>query len=284
MTRLSIAPLIKAAEDRLSHLGSPAQDAEMLFRGITGMSRAALLANSGEVASTEDAERFEEALRRREGHEPIQYILGVAAFWRDDFVVNRSVLIPRLETEILIEAVAKRTSHSHAAALLDLGTGSGCIVLSLLRELPLARAMAVDRSASALEVAAENARRLGLTSRVALRLSRWFDAIEPGSTFDAIVSNPPYVARGDQAELPREVRDFEPEMALFAEASDDLSSYREITRDVVRHLKPAGLLAFEVGQGQASGVADLVAAAGLGSIEILDDLARIPRVVVGRRP
>jgi release factor glutamine methyltransferase len=144
--------------------------------------------------------------------------------------------------------------------------------------------MAVDRSEAALAVAAENARRLGLTNRIDLRVSRWLDAIETADGFDVIVSNPPYVARADAATLPREVRAFEPEMALFADASDDLSSYKEITRSVLLHLRSSGLLALEVGMGQADRVAELIRVAGLESVEVLDDLARIPRVVLGRKP
>lgn len=283
MTPLRIAQLIAAAAARFPPASNPALDAETLFRGISGLSRAELLANGKELPLPGDATRFEAAVQRRERFEPIQYILGVAAFWRDDFVVNSSVLIPRPETEILVAAVVKGLSPVPTPGLLDLGTGSGCIALSLLRDLPGARALAVDLSEAALKVAFENARRLGLAQRIDLRVSRWFDAVEAATRFDAIVSNPPYVARTDEAGLPREVRDFEPHLALFADPSDDLSSFRTIVAGALQRLKPSGLLAVEVGRGQADRVAGLFEAAGLKTVEIMNDLARIPRVVLGRR-
>ena len=275
--------MIEAAAKRLSQSPSRALDAEALFRGASGMSRAALLSQGDEPVSPDVLVRFEAAVARRERHEPIQYILGTAAFWRDEFIVNEAVLIPRADTEVLVEAVAIRLKDLQAPLVLDLGTGSGCIALSLLRELRTARAIAVDLSEGALGVAALNAERLGLDARLDLRLSRWFDAVRSTETFDAIVSNPPYVARADEAGLPREVREFEPALALFAEPSDDLSSYRAILAGLNPHLKRSGLLAVEVGVGQSDPVADLLKRAGLQSIEILSDLAGIPRVVLGRR-
>ena len=225
---------------------------------------------------------FDEAVARREAHEPVQYILGTASFWRDEFVVNRAVLIPRPDTELLVEAVAARLRPEASPVILDIGTGSGCIALSLLRELAGARAVAVDLSEAALVVAGHNAWRLGLGPRIDLRWSRWFDAIKPVEVFDAIVSNPPYVARADIPSLPREVSEHEPSLALFADDADDLSSYRAILPGIAARLKPGGLLALEVGAGQAERVASLAAASGLGSIETLRDLAGIPRVVLAR--
>jgi release factor glutamine methyltransferase len=283
LTSRAIAGLIDDAAERLKRSQNPRLDAELLFRGTSGLTRAGLLSRAEEPVSPELAARFETAVARRERRESIQYILGRAAFWRDEFTVNRAVLIPRPETEILVEAVAARLRRHEAPSLLELGTGSGCIVLSLLRELPSARAVAVDISEPALSVARENANRLGFEPRIEFRVSRWFDAVGATEPFDAIVSNPPYVARADEADLPHEVREFEPGLALFAEASDVLSSYRAILGGIEGRLKPGGLLALEVGMGQAEAVAALAAQAGFGSREILNDLAATPRVVVGRR-
>ncbi len=262
---------------------NPALDAETLFRGVSGLTRAELLTWGDQPLSAEVAAKFESAVLRRERHEPVQYILGRAAFWRDEFLVSDAVLIPRPDTEVLVEAAAVRLRDLQAPLILDLGTGSGCIALSLLRELPGARALATDVSENALAVAAENARRLELEARIDFRISRWFDAIASTEAFDAIVSNPPYVARTEEAGLAREVREFEPGLALFAEASDDLSSYRAMVAALHPHLRPCGLLGLEVGMGQADRVAALLDLAGLHSIEVLSDLARIPRVVLGRR-
>lgn len=277
------ARLIASAAARLAAFPNPQLDAETLFRGVSGLDRAAFLTRLDEPVEPAVAARFEAAFARRERHEPIQYILGHAAFWRDEFVVTPAVLIPRPDTEILVEAVAERLRGVPAPLVLDIGTGSGCIALSLLRELPGARAVAIDVSDDALDVARGNADRLGLRSRIDLKHSHWFDAIAPGETFHAIVSNPPYVARADEPNLPEEVRGHEPALALFAEASDDLSSYRAIIAGLGDHLEPSGLLAFEVGAGQADRVAHLLTTAGFHAVEALNDLARIPRVVLGRR-
>lgn len=277
------ASLIAQAAKRLAALPNPELDAELLFRGIAGLTRAEFLARGDGPVDPAIAARYEAAIARRERHEPIQYILGVAAFWRDEFVVTPAVLIPRPDTEVLVEAVALRLRAVGSPRLLDLGTGSGCIALSLLRELQNAQAVAVDLSEEALAVAGENAGRLCLADRIQFRRSRWFDAMARDQTFDAIVSNPPYVARADAAVLPAEVRDFEPALALFAEPDDDLSSYRAIVADLGARLRAGGWLAFEVGLGQAAGVAAILAAANFTSIETVNDLASIPRVVLGRR-
>ncbi len=283
MPQLTPAGLITGAAARLAAFPNAQLDAEMLFRGVSGFDRTTLLTRADEPVEPAVAEKYQAALARRERHEPIQYILGVAAFWRDEFIVTPAVLIPRPDTETLVEAVALRLRPLQAPRLLDIGTGSGCIALSLLRELKDARAVAVDVSDHALDVARRNAARLGLDARIDLRRSRWLDAIARGDAFDAIVSNPPYVARSDEPSLPEEVRAHEPALALFADAADDLSSYRAIIGELDDHLEASGLLAFEVGAGQAERVASLLTEAGFHSVEVLDDLAHMPRVVLGRR-
>jgi release factor glutamine methyltransferase len=285
MTPLSIAQVIAAAASRLAAAGlpDPEIDAEFLFRGLSGLNRAEVLARGRDTLDPRTAERYEVALRRRETHEPLQYILGIAAFWRDEFAVTPAVLIPRPETEVLVEAAAIRLRGVVAPRLLDIGAGSGCLGLSLLRELPDARLVALDLSPAALDVARRNAERLSLAPRAEFRLSNWFSALAAGETFDAVVSNPPYVARADEASLPRDVREFEPALALFADADDDISSYRRIVAGLRPHLVPGGLLGFEVGMGQADRVRAVMSDGGLAALEVLDDLAGIPRVLLGRR-
>jgi release factor glutamine methyltransferase len=279
----TLARLIESASARLAAFPNALLDAELLFRGVSGLDRAALLTRGAEPVGEDVARAFEAVVARRERHEPVQYILGMAAFWRDEFVVNKAVLIPRPETELLVETVANHLRERPAPSLLDVGTGSGCVALSVLRELPNARALLVDLSEAALGVATSNSRLLGLDARSEFRLSRWFSAIGPTETFDAIASNPPYVAPADEGSLPRDVIDFEPALALFADEDDDLSSYRAIVGGSARHLCPGGLLAFEVGQGQAGRVADLLSTNGFVSIATRDDLAGVPRVVLGHR-
>jgi release factor glutamine methyltransferase len=275
--------LIDETANRLRAFANPALDAELLFRGITGLSRAALITKGDEPVPETVKLRFEAAVVRRERGEPVQYILGVAAFWRDEFIVTPDVLIPRPETEILVESMATRLRTAPSPQILDLGTGSGCIGLSLLRELDAARVVAIDASEAALRVASRNAERVGLTQRIRLVRSNWYEGLEADESFDAIVSNPPYVAREDSASLPKDVRDFEPEGALFADEGDDLSSYRTILRRIDARLRPGAWVGLEVGLGQARRVVELVAAEGLGSVEVIDDLAGIPRVVLARR-
>lgn len=277
------ARLIAEATHRLRHLPNAGLDAELLFRGLTGWSRADLLARTEEPVESRTASAFAAAVARRAGDEPIQYILGRAAFWRDEFVVSPAVLIPRPDTEVLVEAVVTRLRGVEAASVLDIGTGSGCIALSLLREVPDARALAVDVSEAALEVARMNALTLGLQARVAFLRSNWLDAVPEAASFDAIVSNPPYVATNDRPSLPTEVREFEPALALFARESDDLSSYRAIVGQIGGRLRPSGLLAFEVGLGQAERVAGVLSENGYGPVETVNDLSGIGRVVVARR-
>ncbi len=264
-------------------LPNPRLDAELLFRGVTGWSRADLLARGDAPVADVTVAAFAAAVARRERHEPVQYILGKAAFWRDEFVVNPAVLIPRPDTEILVEAVASRLRDVEAPWLLDIGTGSGCIALSLLRELPRVRALAVDVSEAALEVARANAIALGLESRINFLLSRWLDAVPDDAVFDAIVSNPPYVAPAERSRLAPEVREFEPGLALFAEDADDLSSYRGIVAQIGGRLSSSGLLAFEVGLSQDGRVADLLRDTGFATVETVNDLAGISRVVLARR-
>lgn len=279
----SIEDLLRAGTAHLSEFEDAAFDAEFLLRGVSGLSRAEVLAHGDRPMPADVVTRFDDAIERRRRHEPMQYILGVASFWRDDFVVNPAVLIPRTETEILVEAVATRLRDHAAPTVLDLGTGSGCIVLSLLRELPRANAVAVDLSHEALAVASENAARLDLSNRIALKPSCWYSGLDSDQTFDAIVSNPPYVAVTDKKTLPRDVREYEPALALFADEDDDISSYRAIVHEMGNRLRSAGLLALEVGMGQSDRVADLLRAAGFVQVEALPDFASIQRVVLGRR-
>jgi release factor glutamine methyltransferase len=283
MPLLTAAQLVANAAARLSDFPNPRLDAEMLFRGVSGLDRAALMARGQEPVEAALAAKFEAALARRERHEPIQYILGVASFWRDEFIVTPAVLIPRPDTEILVEAVVERLRSGPSPTVLDIGTGSGCIALSILRDLQDARALAADVSEEALEIARRNADRLDLASRIELRASSWLGAIAPGERFAAIVSNPPYVSRADRRGLPEEVREHEPALALFADSEDGLSSYRAILEGLDGHLEPSGLVAFEVGLGQAPRVAGLMRDAAFTSLEVLNDLAGIARVVLGRR-
>jgi release factor glutamine methyltransferase len=228
---------------------------------------------------------YKNLLKRRLAHEPTQYITGHQEFWSLDFLVNPAVLIPRPETELLVEAVLRyaRGSEGQVRRILDLGTGSGVLAVVLARELPEARVVAVDRAGAALKLARENARRQGVAERVAWVLGDLAGALAPKGIFDVLVSNPPYVPTGDWEQLPPEIREHEPRLALDGGA-DGLEIIRGLSAAAPALLRPGGLLALEVGQGQAEQVQRLLAdTGGLTPAVIIPDYQRIGRVVAARR-
>ena len=252
---------------------TPRLDAELLLGHALGVDRAALVMAPEREVTGHAVRAFQDLVRRRSaGREPVAYLLGTRGFRRLELVVDARVLVPRPETELLVEAAL---DLPHGARVVDVGTGSGAVALALKDERGDLDVLATDVSEAALAVARANAARLGLE----VALSR-ADLLEGVGPVDAVLSNPPYVAEADRATLPPEVARHEPALALFA-GPDGL--------DVVRRLvaqagaSAAALLALEVGQGQAPLVMELVRAAGFGTVEALRDLAGIERVVVGRR-
>jgi len=210
----------------------------------------------------------------------VQYITGQQEFYGLMLKVSPAVLIPRPETELLVEAVLARLPADQPVRIADVGTGSGAIAVALAHALPMAQVTAVDLSEAALKVATENAAAHGVIGRVKFLLSDLL-ARAGAEPFDAVVSNPPYIPEGDRDSLHRQVKDHEPEMALFAGA-DGLEVYRRLVPQAWAALKPGGLLAMEIGYGQREAVAALVS--GWNEVEFLDDLQGIPRVVLARRP
>jgi release factor glutamine methyltransferase len=207
----------------------------------------------------------------------VAQITGQRLFWGLPFRVTRDTLDPRPETETLVaEALARPFLK-----VLDLGTGTGCIVLSCLKGMPMARGVGVDASAPALEVARTNARDLGLADRVRFQQSDWFTGVS--GAFDLIVSNPPYIAAEEMAGLAPDVRDWEPHQALTP-GGDGLDAYRSIARGSGARLMPGGRLLLEIGPTQGTAVSDLLRAAGLGSVRVLPDMDGRDRVVVAVKP
>jgi release factor glutamine methyltransferase len=254
-------------------------DAEVMLAAATGTDRAALAASPEAEVPAAAARRFGEMVRRRLRREPVAYIVGRKGFRRLDLAVDRRVLIPRPETELLVEVALERAP----ARLLDVGTGSGAIALAVAEELPSCEVMATDTSPGALEVARANAERLGLADRV-----RFLEGTVPaGETFDLVLANLPYVAERDWPSLQPEVTRWEPREALLA-GPDGLDAYRALlTRrgGPLRRLGTQGTdaLALEVGEGQAEAVAALLEEAGFSSISTRRDLAGIERLVTGER-
>ncbi len=251
------------------------RDAEMLVLHLIQRDRAFLMANPLSNLSAEGAVRYYVLLERRLAGEPMQYITGETEFYGLPFQVNRSVLIPRPETEHLVEKVLALAAGFEKPRILDVGTGSGAIAVALAHELPEAQVAAIDLSAAALAVARGNAERNGVAGRIRFVEG---DLLAPfaGEQFEIVVSNPPYVAESDRAQLDVEVRDYEPGLALFA--GNGLDVYRRLIPDARAALAAGGFLALEIGYGQDEAVAGLLAEAGFKQIEFTADLQGIPRV------
>lgn len=280
MTGAAAREALDAAVDALRAAGieDPRLDAELLLAEATGWSRAALVADPAAEVPPAAARRFGEMVRRRLRREPVAYILGRKGFRDIELAVDPRVLIPRPETELLVEVALEVEPES----VLDVGTGSGAIALAVADELPSCAVTATDTSPGALEVARANAQRLGLAERV-----RFLEGTLPeGEGFDLVLANLPYVAERDWPSLQPEVTRWEPREALLA-GPDGLDAYRALIPRSAGLLhryadKRSGGLAVEVGEGQAPEVAELMRGAGLSEVETRRDLAGIERVVIGR--
>lgn len=253
-------------------------DARALLAEAAGVARDRLTLHLDDELTPGARARLATMLARRLAREPVARILGRRAFWGRDFAVTPDVLDPRPETECL---VAESLAGPVPARLLDLGTGSGCIAVTLLVEWPGARGVATDISGAALAVAAENAARHGVAGRLDLVEADWLDGV--AGRFDLVVSNPPYIAEAEMAGLAREVRGHDPRGAL-SDGGDGLAAYRAIAGGVMAHLAPGGRVLVEIGAGQGAQVAGLFARAGLAEVRILPDLEGRDRVVIGQLP
>jgi release factor glutamine methyltransferase len=270
-----------ALRERLAarHVSGAGLEARCLVEAACGFDRAGLVARA-ERPLGEAAARLCAFAARRMAGEPLARILGNREFWGLGFSLSRATLVPRPETETLVEAVLRHCRESrglsHPWRILDLGTGSGCIAAALLTELPLATVLGVDRSVEALMTARENARRLEVADRAHLVAGDWASSIS--ASFDIVVSNPPYVAAGDIAGLATEVRDHDPRLALDGGA-DGLDSYRAIGCDLPRLLGRAGRVFLEIGAGQQDAARALLEAFGLTDFSSFADLASVTRVL-----
>ncbi len=215
-------------------------------------------------------------VQRRLAGEPLSKILGLKEFWSLPFKVSQDTLDPRPDSETLVEAVLKNAKPG-PLELLDLGTGTGCLLLSLLSELPDSSGLGVDLSRAALKIAQENAETLGLKGQATFLQSRWFENVE--SQFDIILSNPPYITTTEIETLAKEVKQYDPHLALDG-GEDGLESYRQIASAAGNYLKPSGFLALELGQGQGEQVIHIFSDSGFALQSIHKDLAGIDRVVV----
>jgi release factor glutamine methyltransferase len=278
---LNLVQAWKQARQQLEAAGiaGPVIDARLLVEAAAEATRVDIVTDPYRALTAEQEARLDDYLARRAGREPVSHILGRKGFWKLMLQVTPDVLTPRPDTETVVEYVLRDFPEDAAWTVLDLGVGSGAILLSILAERPAATGVGIDVSEAALEVARENAALLGLADRAQLSHGDWARGVDDAS-FDLVVSNPPYIASHVIAELEPEVRDHEPRLALEGGA-DGLDAYRILAPEILRVLKPGGRFAVEIGYDQKQAVEALFRAAGAGAVQTLRDLGDRDRVVSG---
>ena len=278
--RVTIGAVLEDVSGKLTSAGfeEPRRLARRLLAAALGLSATEVFGHPERVLDRPQQNRIADTLARMLGREPLSRIVGLREFWGLEFLLSTDTLDPRPETETLVEAALRRLpSRSRPYRFLDLGTGSGCILLALLTEFPEAIGVGIDISPGAARAARRNADRLGLGARACFAVGNWAQAV--AGCFDAVAANPPYVSGRDLAGLPPEVRDHDPRRALDG-GPDGLAAYRAIAADLLRLLAPAGFFACEIGSTQADAVTGILAEAGLARQEIAADLAGLPRCIV----
>jgi len=285
--RLKIAEALRDGTARLAAAGidGAVSDARILLMHALGIDRTALLSRAAEPLPDEAAARYAGFLARRAAREPVSRILGRREFWSLDFALGPATLDPRPDSETLVEAALAaapdRPPPDRPLRVLDLGTGTGCLLLAVLHDRPAAFGVGVDRSEPAARVARDNARALGLGGRAAFLVGDWAGALS--GRFDLVLSNPPYIPEADIAGLEPEVRDHDPRLALSG-GTDGLNAYRALACALPGLLAPGGVAVVELGIGQATAVTGLFRAAGLDIAGTPHDLAGIARCVVAKKP
>jgi release factor glutamine methyltransferase len=283
---MTIAEMLKRASEylRAASVSSDVLDAQTLLAKALGRDRTYIIINYNQQLSDDLAANYQRLIERRASGEPLQYITGHQEFFGLEFEVTPDVLIPRPETEIIIEETI-RLAHQTGLTepvIVDVGTGSGCIAITLARELNRSRVIATDVSTAALQVARRNAIRHNLDNRIDFVAANLLDAFTEDAFIDFIISNPPYVSERELPSLQREVRDWEPHIAL-TDFGDGLSFYHHLLNDSPLRIKSGGYLICEMGYTQSEMVSSLVDPAVWGETRLLDDLQGIPRTLVLQR-
>ena len=281
---MQLKQALASAVDRLeaADVGSPRMNAEVLLMFVLGVNRAYLYAHPERELTAEEESRYNETLAQRATGMPSQYITGHQEFWGLDFIVSPAVLIPRPETEHLVETVLELARGIPNPKLVDVGTGSGCIALALAHELKDAEVYGLDISCEALEIARANAARLQLETRVHFAQSNVLEALSDVLDFDFVVSNPPYVGFGEADKVQRSVRNFEPRAAVFA-GEQGLHVIGTLVEQAHTALKPGGWLAVEIGYSMRDAVLNLLDPTLWEYVNVVPDLQGIPRVVAARK-
>jgi len=278
---LTLVKAWTAAKDRLKDAGidQPSIDARLMLEVAANVTRTEIVTDPYRELSAEQEATLEDYLSRRARREPVSHIIGRKGFWKILLQVNKNVLTPRPETEVIVDEVLKAFPENMAFSMLDLGVGSGTILLAVLAERPAAKGLGIDASAEALAVAKDNAASLDLNTRAAFLHGDWTAGLGDGG-FDLVVSNPPYIPTKVIDTLEPEVRDHEPRLALDG-GEDGLDAYRLLAPEILRVLKPGGLFAVEIGFDQSKDVEALFNAAGAKEVKTIKDLSTHDRVVTG---
>jgi len=273
----------KAGGDRLKAIGidQPAIDARLMLEVAAGVSRLEIVTDPYREITPEQEALYDSYLERRSRREPVSLIIGRKGFWKIMLNVNSGVLTPRPETEVIVDEALKAFPEHMAFSILDLGVGSGAILLSILAERPAARGLGVDISEDALAVARENAANLDLDGRTALLRGDWATGLGDAG-FDLVVANPPYIPSAVIETLDPEVRDHDPRVALDG-GEDGLDPYRVLAPEILRVLKPGGMFAVEIGYDQSAAVEALFREAGAAGVRTIKDLGLRDRVVAGSK-
>ncbi|MDR7116357.1 peptide chain release factor N(5)-glutamine methyltransferase [Caulobacter sp. BE254] len=280
---LTLVKAWNAAKDRLKtvQIDQPAIDARLLLEVAADVTRTDIITDPYRVLTEAQMATLDDFLNRRARREPVSHIIGRKGFWKILLQVNKHVLTPRPETEVIVDEVLKAFPEQMPFNMLDLGVGSGTILLAVLAERPAAKGLGVDVSEEALAVARENAANLDLAGRTALLRGDWTNGLGDDS-FDLVVSNPPYIATHVIETLEPEVRDHEPRLALDG-GPDGLDAYRFLAGEILRVLKPGAMFAVEIGYDQSQAVEDLFRQAGAQNVRTIKDLSVNDRVVTGTK-
>lgn len=278
---LTLVKAWTAAKDRLKDAGidQPSIDARLMLEVAANVTRTEIVTDPYRELTEAQVATLDEFLARRARREPVSHIIGRKGFWKILLQVNKDVLTPRPETEVIVDEVLKAFPEQMPFSMLDLGVGSGTILLAVLAERPAAKGLGVDASSEALAVARDNAANLDLNTRAALMHGDWTAGLADGN-FDLVVSNPPYIPTAVIDTLEPEVRDHEPRLALDGGA-DGLDAYRLLAPEILRVLKPGGMFAVEIGYDQSKDVEALFNQAGAREVRTVKDLSTHDRVVIG---
>jgi release factor glutamine methyltransferase len=268
---------MRAGRARLPDSESPARDARDLMLWVAGIDAAQLIVGEHDPMTAAEMARYDAAIDRRAAHEPVSKIIGRRAFYGLDFRVTADVLDPRPDSETLIDAVLQHVDPAAPLRILDMGTGSGCLLLTLLHNLPNSTGIGVDISAEALKVAQDNAKRLHLDEKARFVRSDWLEKVD--GAFDLVVCNPPYIGEDEVPTLSDDVLLWDPELALFAD-EDGLAAYRAIASTLRRALSETGTAFFEIGLGQEKAVERLFSEAGFENMTFRRDIAGISRCMI----